>query len=102
MPPPGRAQFITSVRRVSAGEPTPEDVTIMETVCDLVTQDLNAIIFMNNEPVPDGGWRSGTTQAFAHSRLLLFTLTVYARGKGMEEGQELRVWDLIQRRYSYS
>jgi hypothetical protein len=56
---------------------------------------------MNNEPVPERGWRKGTMQAFMHQRLLRFTLTAYARGKGMEEGQELRVWDLIQRRYNY-
>ena len=107
MPPPGS---FASVRRVSAGEPSPEDVamgrfvddvTIMQTVCDLVAQDVNAVLFMNNEPVPERGWRKDTMQAFMHQRLLRFTLTAYARGKGMEEGQELRVWDLIQRRYSY-
>ena len=107
MPPPGS---FASVRRVSAGEPSPEDVamarfvddvTIMQTVCDLVAQDVNAVLFMNNEPVPERGWRKGTMQAFMHQRLLRFTLTAYARGQGMEEGQELRVWDLIQRRYSY-
>ena len=105
-----KPRLITSVTKVSAGEPTEEDfamgrfvddVTIMEMVCDLVAQDVNAVLFMNNEPVPERGWRKGTMQAFMHQRLLRFTLTAYARGKGMEEGQELRVWDLIQRRYSY-
>jgi hypothetical protein len=105
-----KPRLITSVTKVSAGEPTEEDfamgrfvddVAIMETVCDLVAQDVNAVLFMNNEPAPERGWRANTMQAFMHQRLLRFTLTAYARGKGMEEAQELRVWDLIQRRYSY-
>jgi hypothetical protein len=56
-----------------------DDVAIMETVCDLVAQDVNAVLFMNNEPVPERGWRANTTQAFMHSSLLRFTLTAYAR-----------------------
>ena len=97
MPPPGSFKK----QRVSAGVPTREDFTIMETVCDLVSQDVNAVIFMNNAPVPEHGWRAKTEQAFVHSRLLRFTLTAYARGKLMEEEQEARVWDLIQQRYSH-
>ena len=96
MPPP-----ITDVRVVDPGESRPEDVTIMDTVCDLVALDTNAVLFMGY-PVPEsGGWRQGTLQAHLHSRMLLFTLNVYARGRNMEDDQQCRVWDLIQNKYGY-
>ena len=108
MPPPPTprsfrtAHLITEVRVVSPGESHPEDNTIMETICDLVALDINAVMFMDGNPVPaSGGWRRNTLQAHLHSRLLLFTLKVFARGRGMTEAQELRVWDLIQEKYDY-
>jgi hypothetical protein len=96
-----KPRLITSVTKVSAGEPTEEDFAIMETVCDLVAQDAIAVFFMNNTPVPEHGRREKTEQAYLHSRLLRFALSAYARGQDMEQAQELRVWDLIQHRYSY-
>ena len=88
---------------MSPGESHPEDNTIMETICDLVALDINAVMFMGGNPVPaSGGWRRNTLQAHLHSRLLLFTLKVYARGRNMEDEQEVRVWDLIQEKYFYT
>ena len=101
MPPPGSFRH-AEVRRVSPGESSPDDVIIADTVCDLVAADVNAVMFMGNNPVPlSGGWRRGTVQAHLHSRLLRYTLHVYALGRGMGDPQEGRVWDIIQLRYGY-